>query len=213
MKLISVCVGQPQLVQTSNEGFVTTAIFKKRVDGSVMVNELNLEGDAQADLRVHGGRSKAVYAYPSEHYDFWQAEYPGKELEDAQFGENLATSGLLETELCIGDRIRIGTAEFIVTEPRMPCYKLGIRFGEKDILRRFLQSRRSGFYLAVEKTGHVAANDPIEFLARDENKVSVTDIVRLWVEDKDDVETMSRALKIDVLPEGWKEQFRVRIAG
>jgi MOSC domain-containing protein YiiM len=176
------------------------------------VNDLNLEGDAQADLRVHGGWSKAVYAYPSEHYDFWRAEYPDKEIEDAQFGENLATAGILESELFIGDRLRIGTAEFIVTEPRMPCYKLGIRFGRKDILRRFLQSRRSGFYLAVTKTGEVGAGDEIELLSKDENRVTVTDIVRLWVEDKDDVETMTRALNVESLPEGWKEPFRERIA-
>ena len=202
----------PQIVQTADEGFVTTAIFKKPVDGKVKVGDLNLEGDAQADLRVHGGWSKAVYAYPSEHYEFWRKEYPDKDLEAAQFGENLATEGLIETELFIGDKLRIGTAEFVVTEPRMPCYKLGIRFGKKDILRRFLQSSRSGFYLAVTKTGELEAGDEIEILSRDENKVTVTDIVRVWVADKDDIQTMKRALKIDVFPEGWKEPFRDRIA-
>ena len=212
MKVISVAVGTPQIVETPGEGFITTAIFKHRVDGKVRVNELNLEGDAQADLRVHGGWSKAVYAYPSEHYDFWRREYPDKELEDAQFGENLATEGLIETELFLGDRLRIGSAEFIVTEPRMPCSKLGIRFGSKDIIRRFLQSRRSGFYLAVTKTGELAAGNPIEIITRDKNGVSVTDIVRLWVEDKDDVETMERALMVESLPEKWKESFRERIA-
>ena len=212
MKLISVSVGMPQIIQTPGEGFITTAIFKRPVFGKVKVDQLNLEGDAQADLRVHGGWSKAVYAYPSEHYDFWRGEFPEKELEDAQFGENLATEGLRETELFIGDRLRIGSAEFIVTEPRMPCSKLGVRFGRKDIIRRFLQSRRSGFYLAVTKTGELEAGDEIELLSRDENNVTVTDIVRLWVEDKHDVETMQRALKIGSLPESWKEPFRERIA-
>jgi MOSC domain-containing protein YiiM len=211
MKLLSVSVGRPRVIQTPGEGFVTTAIFKKEVSGPVRVGELNLEGDAQADLTVHGGWSKAVYAYPREHYEFWAREYPGKEIEAAQFGENLATEGLIETELFIGDRLRIGTAEFIVTEPRMPCYKLGVRFGEKDILRRFLQSRRSGFYLAVEKTGVIEAGNEITVLSRDENQVSVTDIVRVWVADKDDVDTMGRALKINALPESWKEPFRERI--
>lgn len=213
MNLISVSVGMPRIVETPNEGVVTTAIFKRSVDGRVKVGELNLEGDAQADLRVHGGWSKAVYAYPSEHYEFWRGEYPDKEIEVAQFGENLATEGLLETELFVGDRLRIGSAEFIVTEPRMPCYKLGIRFGRKDILRRFLQSRRSGFYLAVTKTGELGAGDAIEMISRDDNRVSVTDIVRVWVEDRDDIETMSRALKVDALPDGWKEPFRERIEG
>jgi MOSC domain-containing protein YiiM len=211
MKLLSVSVGRPRVIQTPGEGFVTTAIFKKEVSGPVRVGELNLEGDAQDDLTVHGGWSKAVYAYPREHYEFWAREYPGKEIEAAQFGENLATEGLIETELFIGDRLRIGTAEFIVTEPRMPCYKLGVRFGEKDILRRFLQSRRSGFYLAVEKTGVIEAGNEITVLSRDENQVSVTDIVRVWVADKDDVDTMGRALKINALPESWKEPFRERI--
>ena len=213
MKVVSVSVGLPRIVQTADEGFVTTAIFKEPVTGRVKVNELNLEGDAQADLRVHGGWSKAVYAYPEEHYEFWRRELPDTELGYPNFGENLTTRGLLETEIFIGDRLRIGTAEFVITEPRMPCYKLGIRFNRKDILRRFLQSRRSGFYLAVEKTGDLEAGDDIEFLSRDPNKVSVTDIVRVWVADKDDRDTMSRALNVDALPESWKDPFRDRLAG
>jgi MOSC domain-containing protein YiiM len=213
MKVVTVSVGLPKIVKTANEGFVTTAIFKDPVEGRVKVGQLNLEGDAQADLRVHGGWSKAVYAYPVEHYDFWRTELPDYQFSHANFGENLTTQGLLEAELFIGDRLKIGTAEFVVTEPRMPCYKLGIRFGRKDILRRFLQSRRSGFYLAVTKTGGLGAGDPIEIISRDENKVAVSDIVRVWVEDKDDNETMSRALKIDTFPEKWKEPFRERIAG
>lgn len=206
------CVGLPQIIQTDGEGLVTTAIFKHAVKGKVKVNELNLEGDAQADLTVHGGWSKAVYVYPTEHYDFWQKEIPDKELEDSQFGENLNTEGLLETNIFIGDRLRIGSAEFVVTEPRMPCYKLALRFGRKDILRRFLQSRRSGFYLAVTKTGELGVGDGISILSRDENKVSVADIVRVWVEDKNDVETMKRALNINSLPESWKASFRDRIS-
>ena len=212
MKVMTVSVGLPKIVQTANEGFVTTAIFKDPVDGRVKVNELNLEGDAQADLTVHGGQSKAVYAYPVEHYDFWKGELPDTKLTHANFGENLTTKGLLEGDTFIGDKLRIGTAEFVVTEPRMPCYKLGVRFNRKDILRRFLQSRRSGFYLAVTKVGELGAGDAIERLASDENKVSVLDIVRVWVEDKDDRETMTRALKIDVLPDGWKEAFRERLS-
>src|SRR5688572_30018897 len=144
MKVISVSVGKPQIVQTADESLVTTAIFKHVVEGRVKVNQFNLEGDAQADLRVHGGWSKAVYVYPFEHYDFWTNELPDTQLERGNFGENLTTEGLLETEVFIGDKLRIGTAEFVVTEPRMPCYKLAIRLNRKDILRRFLQSRRSG---------------------------------------------------------------------
>lgn len=211
MKVQTVCVGTPRIVEVPREQYVTTAIFKKRIAGRVKVGELNLEGDAQADLTVHGGWSKAVYVYPGEHYDFWRRELPEMEIGDSQFGENLTTEGLLETEVFIGDKLRIGTAEFVVTEPRMPCYKLGVRFGRSDILRRFLQSRRSGFYLAVLKTGELGAGDDIGFISRDENKVSVSDIVRLYVEDKDDRETMKRALLVDVLPDGWKSTFRERL--
>lgn len=212
MKVLSVSVGLPQIVEVQREQYVTTAIFKKPVDGRVAVGQFNLEGDKQADLTVHGGWSKAVYVYPSEHYEFWRKELPEMELGDSQFGENLTTEGLLETDVCIGDKLRIGTAEFVVTEPRMPCYKLGIKFGRSDILRHFLKSRRSGLYLAVLKTGELGAGDEIEFISRDENRVSITDIVRLYVENKDDVDTMRRAVNVEVLPDGWKETFRHRLA-
>ena len=211
MKVISVSVGKPEIIQTNNEGFVSTAIFKKQVAGRVKVNQFNLEGDAQADLRVHGGWSKSVYVYPHEHYAFWKSELPEIAFENGNFGENLTTEGLLEPEIFVGDKVRIGTAEFGVTEPRMPCYKLGVRFGRSDIIRRFMQSRRSGFYLTVLKTGELGAGDPIEILDRDENKVSIADIVRLYVQDKDDTETMSRALRVELLPERWKEVFRKRL--
>jgi MOSC domain-containing protein YiiM len=211
MKVLSVCVGLPRIVQTPDEGFVTTAIFKRPVEGRVRVMQLNLDGDRQADLRVHGGPSKSVYVYPREHYEKWRSELPDHKFEPANFGENLSTEGLLETDVFIGDKFRIGTAEFAVTEPRMPCYKLGVRFGRKDILRRFLQSRRSGFYLTVLKIGELGAGDHIEFISRDVNKVSVHDIVRLFVEDKDDLETMRRAVNLEFLPEGWKSRFRERL--
>lgn len=211
MKIVSVNVGMPKVVQTANEDFATTAIFKQAVDGRVKVNNLNLEGDAQADLTVHGGWSKAVYVYPFEHYEFWTKELPETQLEYGNFGENLTTEGLLETEIFIGDKLRIGSAEFVVTEPRMPCYKLGIRFNRKDILRRFLQSRRSGFYLAVLKTGVIGAGDEIEIISRDENKVSVNDIVRLYAFEKNDTETMERALGVEALPDKWKNWFRERV--
>jgi len=213
MKVISVSVGKPEIMKTKNEGLVSTAIFKKQVAGRVKVNQFNLEGDAQADLSVHGGWSKSVYVYPHEHYAFWKSELPEIPFENGNFGENLTTEGLLETEMFVGDRVRIGTAEFGVTEPRMPCYKLGVRFGRSDIIRRFLQSHRSGFYLTVLKTGELGAGDPVEILGRDENKVSISDIVRLYVQDKNDVETISRALKVELLPERWKEVFRTRSQG
>lgn len=206
MKIISVNVGMPRLVEYNGEP-VSTAIYKNPAAGKVRVNPLNLAGDAQADLRVHGGASKSVYAYPFEHYAFWQNEYPDKDLPFAIFGENLTTEGILETEICAGDRIRIGTAEFIVTEPRFPCFKLGIRFNRKDIIRRFQKSRRSGFYLSVAKTGELEAGDAIEFLERDPHRVTIEELVKLSGE-KNVSEIALRALKVEALPESWKERLR-----
>jgi MOSC domain-containing protein YiiM len=177
MKVLSVNVGLPRIVEYRGEP-VATGIYKESVFGRVRVGEFNLEGDAQADLRVHGGYSKAVYVYPSEHYEFWRGELPKTNLPFGMFGENLTTEGLLETDVNVGDRFRVGTAEFIVTEPRHPCYKLGIRFGRGDIIKRFARSECNGFYLAIEKTGELGAGDEIEFLSREPNQPSIAEIVR-----------------------------------
>ena len=162
MKVISVNVGLPRIVEYRGQP-VATGIFKSPVEGKVEVGQLNLSGDRQADLRVHGGPAKSVYVYPSEHYPFWRVELPDSDLQWGVFGENLTIEGLLETEVRPGDSLRIGTAEFAVTIPRYPCYKLGIRFGRKDIIRRFALSGRCGFYLSVVATGEIEAGDPIEF--------------------------------------------------
>ena len=177
MKVLSINVGLPRIVEYNGEP-VATGIYKEPVGGRVAVNQFNLAGDAQADLRVHGGYSKAVYVYPSEHYQFWRGEFPEMDLPFGVFGENLTTTGLIETEVYVGDKLRVGTAEFLVTEPRQPCFKLGIRFGRVDIIKRFAKSGRSGFYLAIEKTGELGANDEIEFLSREGNGASIFDIVR-----------------------------------
>ena len=177
MKVLSVNVGLPRLVEYRGEP-VATGIYKEPVGGLVKVGEFNLAGDAQADLRVHGGYHKAVYVYPSEHYEFWRAELPEMDLPFGMFGENLTTLGLLETTVKIGDRFRVGTAEFVVTQPRQPCFKLGIRFGRSDIVKRFAKSGRSGFYLAIEKTGALKAGDKIELLSSQPNSASVAEIIR-----------------------------------
>ncbi len=180
MKVLSVNVGLPRLVEYHGEPIVT-GIYKDSVgDARIAVNDFNLAGDAQADLRVHGGYSKSVYIYPSEHYEFWRAEFPAMELSFGMFGENLTTAGIVETDVNVGDKFSIGTAEFIVTEPRQPCFKLGIRFGRSDIIKRFAKSGRSGFYVAVVKTGELGANDEIEFTSREPNGVSIAEIVREW---------------------------------
>ncbi len=210
MKLISLNVGLPRVVEW-NGGQVATGIFKEPVQGPVILRTLNLDGDRQADLSVHGGVSKAVYAYPSEHYEFWRRELPDMELPYGMFGENFTTEGLREDAVNIGDRFRAGTAELMVTEPRMPCYKLAIKFGRADIIKRFLQSRRTGFYFAVLKEGEVKAGDAIEPLSRDENNVAVADITRLYAFEKDELVTLHRAVKLKALPESWRQYFQKQI--
>jgi len=207
VKLISLNVGLPRIVESNGEP-VTTGIFKDPKQGPVMLRTLNLDGDRQADLTVHGGVSKAVYGYPVEHYEFWRRELPDMELPFGMFGENFTTEGLFEDSLNVGDRFRIGEAELVVTEPRLPCYKLGIKFGRTDILRRFLQSRRTGFYFAVVKEGEVEAGDEIELLSRDSNDITIADITRLYAFEKDDVETLRRAVKLEALSPSWREYFQ-----
>ena len=210
MKLISLNVGLPRIVESNGEP-VTTGIFKEPKQGPVMLRTLNLDGDRQADLTVHGGVSKAVYGYPVEHYEFWKRELPEMELPFGMFGENFTTEGLVEDALNVGDRFRIGEAELMVTEPRMPCYKLGIKFGRTDIIRRFLQSRRTGFYFAVVKEGEVEAGDEIELLSRDSNDISIADITRLYAFEKDDLQTLRRAVKLEALSDSWREYFQKQI--
>jgi len=210
MKLISLNVGLPRVVESNGEP-VTTGIFKEPKQGPIMLRTLNLDGDRQADLTVHGGVSKAVYGYPVEHYEFWRRELPDMELPFGMFGENFTTEGLREDTLNVGDRFRIGEAEVVVTEPRLPCYKLGIKFGRSDILRRFLQSRRTGFYFAVAKEGQVEAGDEIELLSRNSNNITIADITRLYAFEKDDVDTLRRAVKLEALSESWREYFQKQI--
>jgi MOSC domain-containing protein YiiM len=210
MKLISINVALPRTVTRQGKP-VTTGIFKEPVSGPVILRRLNLEGDRQADLSVHGGADKAVYVYPAEHYDYWREELPGAPLSWGAFGENFTSVGLLEDEVNIGDRFRIGGAEVMVTQPRLPCYKLGVKFGRADMVKRFLASRRTGFYLAVLKEGEVTAGDAIELLQRDENGVTVADLVRLYVFDKDDTAALRRATQVNTLPADWVEYFQEQL--
>lgn len=206
MKIISLNVGLPRIVESNGEP-VTTGIFKEPVQGPVRLRTLNLDGDRQADLKVHGGVTKAVYAYPAEHYEFWKTELPEMELPYGMFGENFTTEGLFETEVNVGDRFRVGDAEVVVTEPRLPCYKLGIKFGRTDIIRRFLQSRRTGFYFAVLKEGMVEAGDPIEPISRDAENITIADITRVYAFEKDDLATLRRAVKLEAMSESWRDYF------
>jgi len=210
MRLVSVNIGHPREVIYKGKT-VTTGIFKEPVEGRIRLRTLNLDGDRQADLSVHGGPSKAVYAYPIEHYAYWRAEFPGMNLPSGMFGENFTTEGLREDSVNIGDRFRIGSAQVMVTEPRLPCYKLAAKFGRDDIIKRFLHSGRTGFYFAVMQEGEVGTGDGIELVSRDEHSITVADITRLYVREKDDVGTLRRAVQVTALPESWRAYFGKRI--
>jgi MOSC domain-containing protein YiiM len=212
MKVLSVNVGLPRKVLFDGQT-VTTAIFKDPVKGAIMLRKLNLDGDRQADLKVHGGVDKAVYSYPAEHYGYWRKQFPNVELVWGMFGENFTTEGLIEDAVNIGDQFQIGSAKLVATQPRMPCYKLGVRFGHMDVIRRFLASGRPGIYFKVLKGGQVQVGDNIKIVRNDKNNVSVKDIVQLYTtrDNKDDIETMRRAIKINALPAAWKSEFQKNI--
>jgi len=213
LKIVSLNIGLPREV-TWRGLHVTTGIFKEPVEGRVALRKLNLDGDRQADLTVHGGEFKAVYCYPLEHYDYWKKELPGRELPMGSFGENFTTEGWLEDSVHLGDRFAIGSAEVIVTQPRLPCYKLGVRFQSDDMVKRFLASGRMGFYLAVTREGEVGAGDEIKVIARDPNNVPVTDITRLYIAKRygnEEIASVRRALEVEALPESWKGYFRERL--
>ncbi|HST88212.1 MAG TPA: MOSC domain-containing protein [Ktedonobacterales bacterium] len=215
MRIVSVNVGLPRTVESHGRA-VRTAIFKSAVAGPTAIRHLNLDGDRQADLSVHGGPDKAVYAYAAEHYDAWRAELPEVDFPFGAFGENLTIVGLREDDLAIGDRLRAGTAELIVRQPRIPCYKLGVRLGRDDILKRFLNSDRSGVYFAVAREGVVEAGDAVTVLERDPDGVRVAAINRLYRDRRSRLPTrlsaLQRAADLPALPESWRTYFRERAA-
>ena len=179
MKLVSVNTGLPREVTWRGRS-VTTAIYKQPVHGRVALRTLNLDGDRQADLSVHGGEYKAVYGSPLVHYDYWKTELPGRDLPMGIFGENFTLDGMREESVHIGDQFSLGSAEVIVTQPRLPCYKLGVRFDADDMVKRFFASGRTGFYFAVTREGEVGAGDEIRLMARDSNAIAVSEITRLY---------------------------------
>jgi MOSC domain-containing protein YiiM len=213
MKLISVNAGLPREA-VWHSMTVTTGIYKEPVKGRVALRKLNLDGDRQADLTVHGGEFKAVYCYPLLHYDYWRAQLPGKDLPLAVFGENFTIDNFVEDSIHLGDQFAVGSAQVIVTQPRLPCYKLGIRFQADDMVKRFLASARTGFYLAVTREGEVGAGDQMKPLASDPHAVPVSEITRLYVAKRfnsADVVSLKKALQVQALPESWKHYFRERL--
>ena len=214
MKLISVNVGRPRIVLWKGTQ-VSTAIFKSPVEGAIEAKQLNLRGDRQADLSVHGGPYKAVYAYPSEHYPYWREQLPQADLAWGAFGENLTTEGLFEDSLYIGDQLRIGSALLMVTQPRVPCYKITIRFDRDDMIKRFIESNTSGFYFSVIEEGQLAGGDKIEIVHRDPAKVSVADINHLYYGTArqgtpNAHDLLTRAVNLEALPESWRDHLRQR---
>src|SRR4051812_6273663 len=209
MNIVSLNTGLPRDI-TINGQTVRTSIWKTPKDGRLRVAALNIDGDRQSDLSVHGGPSKAVYCYPSEHYAYWRAELPDADLPWGGFGENLTMEGLLETDICIGDRFQAGTAEFRVTQPRQPCFKLAIRFGREDIIKRFVASGRPGFYVSVVREGAIARGDSIRIVERASHSMTVADIVSLRYDDYDKQDELKRAAVLAGLPDGWREHFRRR---
>jgi MOSC domain-containing protein YiiM len=210
MKALSIRVGMPREV-TWKSRTVSTSFFKEPVSGPVALRRHNLEGDKQADLSVHGGPTKAVYTYPSEHYPFWRSELPGMELEWGMFGENITTEGLAEESIYIGDVFQLGTAQLVVTEPRMPCFKLTIRFQRADMANRFLHSQRSGIYFGVVEEGIVQSGDRFKRLSSDSQRLKVADVTRLYSTDKNNIELLEKAVATPALPEKWKVHFSQRL--
>jgi len=223
MKIVSLNVGLPREVIWHGHT-VTTGIFKQPVEGPVALRKLNLVGDRQADLTVHGGEHKAVYCYPIEHYAYWKKKLPGRDLPPGSFGENFTTEGLVENDVHIGDRFAItktgsagiaaGSAEVIVTQPRLPCYKLGLRFEADDMIKKFLASRRTGFYAAVTREGQVQAGDEIKPLARDANAISIAAFLELYVTKNwttADKTQIRRLFELPSLPNDWKSYFDHRL--
>jgi MOSC domain-containing protein YiiM len=211
VKIVSLNVGKPRTVLYGDRE-VATSIFKSSVPGPLLLRRLNLDGDHQADLQVHGGRNKAVYAYPSEHYEFWRKEFPEQELPWGMFGENFTTEGLTEENACIGDQFRIGKAIVQVTQPRMPCYKLGIRFGRPDMVQRFLASRRSGIYFSVVEEGMVNAGEAIERIQENENCLSIAEVNRAYADTKANLPLVRRIVRLDILPRGLHDEFAEELA-
>jgi MOSC domain-containing protein YiiM len=213
MKLLSVNTGLPREVVWQGQS-VLTGIFKEPVSGRVALRKLNLDGDRQADLTVHGGEYKAVYCYPIAHYDYWHKEFPGRELPMGSFGENFTLESDLEDSVHLGDRFSVGSAEIVVTQPRLPCYKLMIKFGIDDMIKRFLASGRSGYYVLVAREGEVGAGDEVRRIARDPDGIPVSAISRLYLTKSytaEDTNQIEQALKIAALPDSWKDYFRKRL--
>ncbi len=206
-EILQVCVGRPREISFEGKP-VTTSIFKSPVNGEVFAAYSNLDGDRQADLTVHGGRDKAIYVYSQDYYALWASDLNVPVLEPAQFGENLTVSGCQDADIIIGDRYRMGSAEVVVTQPRIPCFKLGVRFNNKLLPKLFWEKGRLGFYLRVTKEGVLKSGDAIELLERPKHNISVWDLWRTVIEE--DRPGAARALNdLAHIDDGWKKRLKI----
>lgn len=212
MRLISLNVARPRLMLYKGSS-ISTGIFKQPVSGPVVLRYLNLDGDRQADLGAHGGPYKAMYGYPSEHYEYWREELPDTDLPWGVFGENFTTEGLFEQELHVGDRPQVGSAILMVRQPRTPCYKLVAKFRRDDMIERFLHSGRSGFYFSVEQEGTVAAEDSFQVLNRAPEAITIEEMNRLFVQDKYNRSLLEKAIATPAMPANWRDYLSERLAG
>jgi MOSC domain-containing protein YiiM len=210
VKLVSLNVARPRLTVYKGTT-INTGIFKKPVAGRVALRTLNLEGDRQADLSVHGGPHKAVYAYPAEHYEYWRRQLPDMDLPWSMFGENFTTEGLSEGNVQVGDRFRIGSSIVMIRQPRVPCYKLAAKFQRDDILQRFLRSGHSGFYFSVEQEGGVEVGDSFQLISREANAITIAEMNLLFVKEKYDRDLLQKAIATAALPGDWREYFIPRL--
>ena len=212
MTLMSVNISRPVEVQHGDR-LIKTGIFKKPVTGSVRANRHNLDGDGQADLDKHGGEHKAVYAYSLDHYAYWRRVLNREEIDYGQFGENLTVAGLDESESCIGDRLRIGSALFTITQPRVPCFKLGIRLGDERMPKLFSESARTGFYLRVLREGLIEVGDTVNVVERGYGNVAIRTIFKAYLKagDGDASLTLVRALEVPELSPEWRAHINKRL--
>lgn len=211
MEIISVNVGLPQELTWRGETMLT-GIVKAAVEGPVLVRRLNLEGDRQADLSVHGGPTKAVYAYPAQYYSDWREVLDRADLPWGSFGENLTIDGLDEEGACIGDVFQVGRAVLVVTEPRMPCSKLNARFQRADMGKLLLRDLRTGFYFGVVEEGEVQAGDEVARLSTHEERLAVADVSRLYTTERTNKALLAKAVSVDALPASWRDYFASRLS-
>ncbi|MGD1101777.1 MAG: MOSC domain-containing protein [Terriglobia bacterium] len=207
MKVVSINVALPRVVSVHGKQ-IETGIFKIPVSGPIAVNKLNLQGDGQADLAVHGGPDKAVYLYSWDNILHWKKAWQRDDLGPGSFGENLTVEGLGENEVALGDEFAIGTACFVVTQPRLPCFKLALALETPSIPKTFLESGRTGFYLRVLHEGALQAGDPIYPLpSREPAKVTIAEFVELYRIQRATRDQIRKILSLAALPEEWKKRL------